>query len=81
MIKINALFCKTATTLGQKNGCMYVSINIYLGLTNIKFCLLYVRMNHCEVHQMITSKAIYFKVQDGNLVGSPPNKKAKHWLM
>ena len=39
-------------------GCILVT---HFGLTNIAFCILYVRMNHCETHLMGTSKVIASK--------------------
>ena len=53
---------------GRGMGCVYVT---HLRLTNSRFCILCVRMNHFEVHLMVSSREVDSKVtrnQDGNLV-------------
>ena len=40
-------------------GCVYVT---HLKLTNSRFCILYVKMNHFEAHVMVSSRAVDSKV-------------------
>ena len=41
---------------------------IHLSLTNTRFCILHIGMNHFEEYLMITSRVIRFqRTQDGNL--------------
>ena len=44
---------------GKGMGCAYVT---QLRLTNSRFCILCVRMNHFEVHRMVSSREVDSKV-------------------